>query len=159
MNGASPTAVLICGKICSGKSTYCETLRTERNAAVLSVDELVLPLFGEHLGAQHEIITQKAQKYLFERAAELLSLGVNIILDWGFWTAESRKFARNFFAERGFATELHYIEISADEWQRRIEKRNSTADGLNYFVNDAIAEKCDRLFQPPAEEKIDFLIQ
>ena len=34
--------ILICGKICSGKSTYAEQLRIKERAAVLSVDEIML---------------------------------------------------------------------------------------------------------------------
>lgn len=38
--------ILICGKICSGKSTYAEQLRVQNNAVVLSTDEITLALFG-----------------------------------------------------------------------------------------------------------------
>ncbi len=31
---------LICGKICSGKSTYAEQMRIQNHAALLSVDEI-----------------------------------------------------------------------------------------------------------------------
>ena len=79
-------AILICGKICCGKSTYTETLRRERHAAVLSCDDLTLALFDEHLGNDHERVTQKAQSYLLQRARELLKLGVPVILEWGFCT-------------------------------------------------------------------------
>lgn len=36
---------LICGKICSGKSTYSQKLRDEHKAVILSVDEITLVLF------------------------------------------------------------------------------------------------------------------
>ena len=33
--------ILICGKICSGKSTYAEWLRVQNNAVLLSIDEIM----------------------------------------------------------------------------------------------------------------------
>lgn len=155
---SSTAAILVCGKICCGKSTYCESLKKQRNAVVLSVDELVLPLFGEYLGERHEEITQKAQEYLLARAAELLPLGISVILGWGFWSAESRRSAREFFSARGLATELHYIELTDSEWRRRIDKRNSTADSGAYYVDETLAQKCESIFQPPDDSEIDVKI-
>ena len=40
--------ILICGKICSGKSTYAQQLRRENRAVVLSIDEVMLAFFGQH---------------------------------------------------------------------------------------------------------------
>ncbi|HOV25823.1 MAG TPA: AAA family ATPase [Pseudobacteroides sp.] len=42
--------IIMCGKICSGKSTYSQKLKKEINAVVLSCDELMLSLFDEQLG-------------------------------------------------------------------------------------------------------------
>lgn len=151
------TAILICGKICSGKSTYVNQLRRERHAAVLSCDDLTLALFDENLGSRHEEITQKAQDYLFQRAAELLALGVNVILEWGFWTRESRGAAEEFFRNRGFETEWHYIEVSDAVWKQRIEKRNAAKEG-SYFVDEGVAKKCMALFQPPERKEIDIWV-
>ena len=36
---------LICGKICSGKSTYARKLMENRQAVLLSADEIMLALF------------------------------------------------------------------------------------------------------------------
>lgn len=148
------TAILICGKICSGKTTYVNSLREERHAAVLSCDDLTLALFEENLGSRHEEVTQKAQGYLFQRAAELLALGVNVILEWGFWTRESRRAAEKFFRDRGFETEWHYIEVSDAVWKQSIEKRNAAKES-SYFVDEGVAKKCMALFQPPKKEEID----
>ena len=87
---------LICGKICSGKSTYSEKLRKEHGAVLLSVDEITLNLFGQHCGDEHDNYVERTEKYLFEKSLEILEVGVNVILDWGFWTKEERDFAKQF---------------------------------------------------------------
>lgn len=146
-------AILICGKICCGKSTYTETLRRERHAAVLSCDDLTLALFDEHLGNDHEHVTQKAQDYLLQRAKELLELGVPVILEWGFWTKKSREATARFFQEQGFETEWHYLDISKEAWHRNIQKRNQTGGG--YFVDENLMKKCEELFETPDSEEMD----
>jgi predicted kinase len=65
-------AILICGKICSGKTTYANELIRCKNAVLLSVDEITL-LFGQYLGDKHNEVVEKAKRFLFKKAAELLS--------------------------------------------------------------------------------------
>ncbi|MDE6745031.1 MAG: ATP-binding protein, partial [Oscillospiraceae bacterium] len=59
----SAKVILICGKICSGKSFYAERLRKEHGAVMLSVDEITLSLFGQHIGEKHDEICERTQKY------------------------------------------------------------------------------------------------
>ena len=51
--------ILICGKICSGKSTYAEKLRMENKAVLLSIDEIMLALFGFYVGNKHDEYVEK----------------------------------------------------------------------------------------------------
>ena len=76
--------ILICGKICSGKSTYAQQLRRENRAVVLSIDEVMLAFFGQHCGSRHDEYADRAQKYLLDQSLALIEAGVDVILDWGF---------------------------------------------------------------------------
>jgi len=51
--------ILICGKICSGKTTYAKNIMEKNKAVLLSVDEITLTLFGQHLGSEHDEIAKK----------------------------------------------------------------------------------------------------
>ena len=42
--------MLLCGKICSGKTTYCNRLREKERAVLLSCDEVESHLFHQSLG-------------------------------------------------------------------------------------------------------------
>ena len=83
--------IMVCGKICSGKSTYSEKLRKENKAVVLSVDEIMLTLFGQNAGKKHDEYVKKIKKYLLEKSLDIISADVDVILDWGFWTRTERK--------------------------------------------------------------------
>lgn len=151
----------MCGKICSGKSTYAEKLRTQHKAAALSVDEIMLALFGQNTGEKHDYYVEKIEKYLYRKSLDIIDCGINVILDWGFWTAAERKFAREFYASRDIDCELHYLDIGDEEWKNRIEKRNAavTANISNaYFVDEGLAKKFADIFEKPDDNEIDVRI-
>lgn len=157
-----PKAILICGKICSGKSFYTETLRKKLGAAVLSCDEITLSVFDGNLGDKHDEICNRIHEYLFGKSVELLEIGVNIILEWGFWSRADRDFARQFYESCGYECEFHYIDISDDDWQRNIDKRNKeVAEGKTkaYYLDEGLLEKLERLFEAPDESEIDVVIK
>ena len=152
--------ILICGKICSGKSTYAEQLRIQNNAVVLSTDEITLALFGQHCGDKHDEYVERTQNYLFNKSLELIEVGINVILDWGFWLKEERDYAREFYNSRNIACEFHYIDISDNTWKSRLKKRNSEilAKETNaYYIDDNLAGKFASIFEVPDEEEIDVI--
>ncbi len=154
--------IMMCGKICSGKSTYAEKLRKELNAAVLSVDEITLAMFGQDIGEKHDEYVEKLERYLFNKSLELIEVGINVILDLGLWTSSERKAAREFYNSHNTENEIHYIDIADDEWQRRMIKRNSeiAAGKVSaYFVDGGLAEKVDLLFEKPSKDEVDFWIR
>ena len=55
--------ILICGKICSGKTTYTKRLMKSNKAVLLSVDEIMLALFGQHIGEKHDEMCEKERIY------------------------------------------------------------------------------------------------
>ena len=154
--------ILICGKICSGKSTYAEQLRVQNNAVVLSTDEITLALFGQHCGDKHDDYVERTQNYLFYKSLELVEVEINVILDWGFWMKEERDYAREFYNSRNIECEFHYINISDETWKARLNKRNSAilAKETNaYFIDDNLAEKFASIFEVPSKDEIDVKYQ
>ncbi len=153
---------MMCGKICSGKSTYAAELRHLHHAVVLSVDEITLALFGQDVGDQHDAYVAKAEQYLYEKSVEIIQEGINVVLDWGFWTKEERSYAQSYYASKGIECEFHYIDISHAEWVRRIEKRNlEIAEGTlsAYYVDEGLAKKFESIFEVPAESEISVWIK
>lgn len=152
---------LICGKICSGKTTYAEKLCTQNNAVLLSVDEITLALFGQHCDDKHDEYTEKAKDYLLNKSLELIEKNINVVLDWGFWTKEERKTVKEFFKSRGIECELHYIEISDETWKSRIVQRNNAVlaeETSAYYVDDNLATKFASVFEVPTQDEIDFIL-
>ena len=154
--------IFICGKICCGKTTYAYQLCRQNKAAVLSVDELMLAIWGQHCGDQHDEYAARTQKYLLGKSLELIESGIDVILDWGFWQKEKRDFIREFYRSRGIACEFHYIEISDEVWKARIQKRNEAVladDSCAYYVDENLAAKFELRFELPGRDEIDVWIK
>lgn len=153
--------IMICGRICCGKSTYAQSMRAKSGAAVLSVDEIMLAVFGQYVGEKHDEYVERTEKYLFGKSAELIESGINVILDWGFWTKEERRYAREFYRARNIGCELHYIDISGGLWKQRLAKRNAQVEAGKadaYYVDENLAEKFASVFEVPDSEEIDITI-
>lgn len=157
-----PKVYLMCGRICSGKSTHAAALRRQHRAVVLSVDEIMLALFGQDTGDIHDTYVARAERWLYEKSLEIIESGISVILDWGFWTKRERDEARAFYAAHGVAYEFHYIDISPAEWQRRLQKRNRAVlaqETSAYYVDAGLTEKFDALFEVPDRAEIDVWLE
>ena len=78
---------------------------------------------------------ERAEAYLYRKSLDILEIGVNVVLDWGFWTRRERMEARQFYAARGIACEFHYLDTDGEEWLRRLKKRIS--HGLAFWKQRA----------------------
>jgi len=150
--------VMICGKICCGKSTYAEHLRIENNAVILSIDEIMLAIFGQYVGNKHDEYVENIEKLLFQKSTEIIETGTNVILDWGFWTKIERDFAKEYYRSRKIEYEIHYLDISDEIWKNRLDKRNRLISEKRvnaYYVDEALTKKFNSIFEPPSREEID----
>ena len=157
-----PKVIMVCGKLCSGKSAYAEKLRKENKAVVLSIDEIMLALFGQNAGEKYDDYIVRIKDYLYHKSLEIIDSGINVILDWGFWTKDERAWARSFFNSNGITNEIHYIDIDDSEWSRRIEKRNKDvfAGGDDaYYVDEGLLEKFNAIFEEPEMSETDHRVK
>jgi len=78
------TIHLLCGKVCSGKSTFAKTLHQKNNGVILSCDDLMLCVFDEYLGDSHEEVANRCKEYLYQLATNIALSGTDVILDLDF---------------------------------------------------------------------------
>ena len=84
-----------------------------------------------------------------------------MILDFGFWTLEERQTVQQLFSQKGITTELHYCKMNHTTWLRAIEKRNQHRQAFatkEYFVDENIKHMAMNLFEEPADDEVDVLI-
>jgi len=150
--------ILICGRICAGKTVYAKNIAKDLKAVILSFDEITLALFGQHLGDKHDEICEKTEKYLYKKALEILSVGINVILDWGFWKRENRQFITKYFKDLNINVEWHYIDVYENTWNNNIINRNMAIknnEESSYYLDDNIIKKFNNHFEEPDPIEID----
>lgn len=151
--------IAICGKICSGKSYYCKQLKIDENAVVLSCDELTKALFDNNLGERHDDMTAKIRSYFQQKSVEMVNVGSNVILDWGFWSRSDRKALSDFYRTLGIICEWHYIDVDDRTWHKNIEERNRKIlggdTGSDYYLDEGLMNKLLSKWEPPHEDEID----
>jgi len=153
-----PKIILLCGKICSGKSFYTAQLLKEHPAVVFNTDELLFSIGLSELGERHDEVVARLKEYYLRKAEACIACGADVILDYGFWTRAERKEVSGRLAGKGIPFEWHYIDISPERWRRNIEKRNALvlegkADA--YYLDEGLMGKLERLFEAPERDEID----
>lgn len=131
------------------------------NAVVLSVDEIMLTVFKHDTGEKHDEYVRRIKKYLLKKIPEFISVGISVILDWGFWTKQERDLTRKFCKSHNIKYETHYIDINDELWKQRINNRNNMVSAGKsdvYFVDDGLAEKFISMFEAPDEDEIDISV-
>ena len=92
------TLHLIVGLPCSGKTTLGRQLETQYSALRLTTDEWHIRLFGhdywdnmtESEEAAHDARHQTVEAIMWDVAARVLVLGVDVVLDFGCWVRRQR---------------------------------------------------------------------
>lgn len=154
-----PEILLLCGKTGSGKTFYADALCSKAGAKFfkLSSDDIMLRLFDVCPGPEtHGNFEKRSKAYLATLALRLLDLGLNVILDYGFWTRAERDEARSFFAQSGYGARLVYFdtpsEVAAENLKKRAEHLQKTGE-LGYIIDEKKRAFFDSLFEPPADDE------
>ena len=101
--------IIICGKICSGKSYYAKQLKDELNAVIISPDEATYELINNEQGEFYDIFSKKLNKYLTKKVGEIAKAGANVIFERGLWSSKDRKEIRDYYNENNVESEIHYV--------------------------------------------------
>jgi predicted kinase len=156
-----PKVLIMCGKICSGKSTYAEKLKLENKAVILSVDELTLALFENQAGEKLDFYVEKLKEYFFKKSLDIVEAGADVILDWGFWTKKERDYAREFYDSRNISYQFYYMNVGIDEWKKRILKRNQEIKREQleaYPIDKGLLSKVEKMFEEPDRKELKDMI-
>ena len=147
------TLHLMVGLPCSGKSTKAKILEKEYNALLLTTDKWHVKLFGNEVNwGNHNQIHEIIEKIMWEVAERVLALGIDVILDFGFWEKEERIHFKNKAKELGVNFKMHVMDVSEEELIKRLEKRNKEPKGSFIIPKEKMLEYITK-FQPIDQEE------
>ena len=148
------TLHLMVGLPCSGKTTKAKKLEREYNALLLTPDIWHIKLFGNDMRSKyhdrnHEIV----ESIMWDHASRILQLGLDVILDFGFWAKEERDNFRKRAKKLGVNFKIHYMDVPVKDLYKRLEKRNKKAKDGTFIISKEEMDKYIAIFQPPTAEE------
>ena len=149
------TLHLMVGLPFSGKTTLARKLERECSALRLTPDVWHVLLFGQDANeldhdARHSLI----ESMLWKIASRALELGVNVILDFGFWAREEREDYRMRAKQLGASSEVHFLDVPEDELLRRLKDRNSQPSSESFHISIEMMKPWIEFFQRPTPDEL-----
>jgi predicted kinase len=148
------TLFLICGLPGAGKTTLAKQLEFARPALRLSPDEWIAPLLADVNNiVELDRLRSPVESLQWEMAKRLLALGVDVVLEWGFWSRAERDHFRAEAEALGARVELHYLAVARDELWARLSKRNANLPPGTFTVTEEQLDQWSGWFEPPTADE------
>lgn len=153
--------ILVCGKICSGKSYYSKALKDSLHAVVICPDEATFELINNEQGEFYNIFSERLLKYLTKKVGEIAKAGANVIFERGLWTRSEREKTVSYYKEQNIECELHYICVDDETWKQNIAERNKRIEegngGSDFYLDEGLMKKLVSIWEEPTEDEVDVL--
>jgi predicted kinase len=137
------TLFIICGLPGAGKTTLAKTIETSLSAVRMSADDWMTAL-SINLHAEEQ--RAKIEALQWELAKRLLSLGQNVVIEWGAWAKSERDRFRTEARALGARVELYFLSAPLEELFVRIRQRNMENPPIEW----AQVQKWADIFEEPA---------
>ncbi len=146
----------------SGKTTLARGLEGDFAALRLTVDEWHVRLFGMDVEdrsndadfATHNSRHGAIEALLWETASRVLTLGVDVILDFGFWTRRERDELRAKAHDLGVGFRIHFADAPEEVLLERIRARNSQLPSGTFHIPEARLKEWMGLFEAPSPDEL-----
>ncbi|MBS4177873.1 AAA family ATPase [Lederbergia citrea] len=149
------TLHLMIGLPCSGKTTLARELEKKYSALRLTPDEWHIPLYGHDLDEkEHEARHDLVECMLWDLAARVLVLGVDVILDFGCWARNERDDFRSRAAELGADFKIHFLDVSEEELLERLAARNAQLPKNTFRIPEEKLKEWILLFEAPSQDEL-----
>ena len=153
--------ILLCGKICSGKSYYSNNIKDSLNAVIISPDEATYELINNEQGEFYNVFSKRLNNYLTKKVGEIAKAGANVIFERGLWSKNERKEIRKYFINNGIECEIHYVYVDDETWKQNINERNERVQngngGSDFYLDEGLMKKLESLWEEPTEDEYDVI--
>lgn len=153
--------IVVCGKICSGKTYYSNKIKDELNAVIISPDEATYDLINNEQGSFYDIFSERLKKYLIKKVVEIVKAGANVVYERGLWGKKDRKELRKYFDKEKINYEIHYVYVDDETWEKNIEERNKRVEegkgGSDFYLNEGLKKKLECYWEEPTEDEYDVI--
>ncbi|MDX1507436.1 MAG: AAA family ATPase [Woeseiaceae bacterium] len=151
---SKPTAHLLHGYIGSGKTTFARKLEREHGAVRFSHDEWMVRLHGWNPPAE-QFAERMAQvmNLIWDEATRELEAGNDVILDFGFWTRESRDAARRRVSSIGAVAKFYSFFCPKSIMKARTLERSKRPSTDSLWIDEPAFDKLLARFEPMDDDE------
>jgi predicted kinase len=147
------TAHLIHGYLGAGKTTFARRLERELPAVRFSHDEWMAALFGEDSPAElFQARRERVWRLMAAQWTRCLELGLDVVLDLGFWARAERDAVRARVTALGAGHRLYQLACPQEEAWARIEVRNRDLAGSLLITRNTF-EVLKSRFEPLSDDE------
>jgi predicted kinase len=149
-----PTIHMLCGFICSGKTTLAQKLERKLKAVTFCHDEWMARLFGQEFSDERGVAYAPKVHALISRTYEkLLKLKIDIVLDDGFWRKCDRDNMRKRAVQLGAKPKLYFLDCPKDILIQRLRERDAKRKPDSVIVSEAKFKISWKYFEPPGTDE------
>jgi predicted kinase len=149
-----PTLYLMVGLPGSGKTAKATEIEAECGALRLTPDEWILALYGAELDRRRRDAARAPVEALqWQVATRALSLGCDVVLDWGFWSRAERATYQREAELLGASVRTVFLDAAPEELWARISRRDESKVGTLQITRSELEEWSNN-FERPTEEEL-----
>lgn len=140
----------------SGKTTWARQIADITGAIRLTPDEWQTRLRGNDAYLpDHDRLHDSVEAIMRDLAEDLLQRGVDVILDFGFWSRQERDELRFFARGLGADCTTHYAAASHAVLERRRVERIADAPADKFCFSAATLAEWIGRFEPPNASELE----
>ena len=140
----------------AGKTTLAKELEVAHNALRLTPDEWIPILYGTDLDqATLDGVRDPVEMMQWQVAARALELGVNVILDFGFWGRGERDDYRARAVALGAQSRVCFLDVPHEELSARLAARNANLPPGTFPVTQAQLDLWASWFERPTSDELE----
>jgi predicted kinase len=152
MDAHTPTVYLIVGLPGAGKTTLAKQLEITESALRLTPDEWQIALFD---GENPSDLRDRVEGKLVQIGMRAAELGINVVLDFGFWGTDERSALRWIARTVGARGQVLYLPIDHEEQRQRVHGRFATTPHQTFPISDAELLAWRAQFQAPDDDELE----
>jgi predicted kinase len=105
--------------------------------------------------AKHDSRHDSVEAIMWDVAARVLVLGVDVILDFGCWVRSQRDEFRFRAHNLGADFKIHFADLPETVLFERVKARNEMHSEGTFFIPEAKLREWIQIFEPPSLDELD----
>ncbi len=145
-----------CGKMGAGKTTLSKSLARTQGAVYLSEDEWLAAHYPTQIESFEDYIfhSNLIKPFAREHVINLLSLGINVVMDFPANTVRQRAWFIALCEEVGCNHQIHYLDVTDETCLAQIAKRRVEQPERAHFDTEAVFHHVTQYFEAPTNEEL-----